>query len=92
MNGVALAESPLNLARESAPSPPDSSSWRLLALGRASWWSGVEGGGSLNQPRGIAAGPDGALYVVEGSQKVVLRIGPDGSARALGTLRTFAAP
>ena len=44
----------------------------------------VPGGTSLGQPRGIAAGPDGALYVVEGSRKVVLRIGPDGSATPLG--------
>jgi Dolichyl-phosphate-mannose-protein mannosyltransferase/PA14 domain len=39
---------------------------------------------SLGQPRGIASGPDGALYVVEGSRKVVTMIGPDGSSRALG--------
>ena len=44
----------------------------------------VPGGTALGQPRGIAAGPDGALYVVEGSRKVVLRIGPDGSATPLG--------
>ena len=44
----------------------------------------VLGGTSLGQPRGIASGPDGAFYVVEGSRKVVTRIGPDGSVRAIG--------
>jgi hypothetical protein len=44
----------------------------------------VQSGDSLGQPRGIASGPDGALYVVEGSRKVVTTIGPDGGSRALG--------
>jgi hypothetical protein len=45
--------------------------------------STVPGGTSLGQPRGIATGLDGAVYVVEGARKVVTRIEADGSSRAL---------
>jgi streptogramin lyase len=44
----------------------------------------VQGVGALSRPRGIAAGPDGAVYVVESGQKAILRIAPDGSTSRIG--------
>ncbi|MCC7366846.1 MAG: glycosyltransferase family 39 protein [Chloroflexi bacterium] len=44
----------------------------------------VSPAGALGQPRGIAVGPDGTLYVADGVKKAIVRIGRDGSTALLG--------
>jgi streptogramin lyase len=44
----------------------------------------VTGATSLGQPRGIAAGPDGTLFIADAGQQAVVMVSPDGSSKLLG--------
>jgi len=62
------------IAPPDAPVPADA----LVEIGT------IGAGGSVGQPRGIARGPDGTVYVADGARRVVVAVAPDGSTRLLG--------
>jgi len=44
----------------------------------------VKGATGLGQPRGIAVGPDGTLFLADAGKQTVIMVAPDGSSRLLG--------